>query len=538
MEKSVLISLTILVLINVVDSIINAVVGPSLIFYILESGGTYDLYGMLTSVFFLAHMLMTPVYGHWVDTNGNKYKLPYSSSFAFGIGGSIVYVLAAAAPKGTWAMSMIFFGRILTGLGVSGRTLAYSYVATALPLDKQRNSLTLISMTRFFGMFVGPFLNVLVAEIDFTVSLGSRFVLPINLLNAPGLLVMLGEGTLWVMMYLFLEDPPPKEVKRFSTVEPVKIKGWKQIWLAMTEPRLALPLANMFVMGFAFQLYGVGLAPAGNHLFGWEPVQISYVAALNSSVIILAMIFQLLASLVNAPDNLLIQLGNLCFFIGGIGTYLFWKEGTSVVLFLAPMALVYFGYPWLSPANRSKYTRAVYSIPELEGSHGVMQSLLTQTFALSGFLGPTFNASFVLRTPQEIDSSSDPHELTFLAWYIPVLSSIMILVGFYEEYFMGGKEEEVSGDAEKTAATEESALVRKSSVKRRRSSAITIDENFSTGFEVDRRLSAEVSLTCQDVGVSLPFDTSEEAKFRNYLLECQKELNSLITIVEKDVEME
>lgn len=103
---------------------------------------------------------------------------------------------------------------------------------------------------------------------------------------------------------------------------------------------------------------------------------------------------------------------------------------------------------------------------------------------------------------------------------------------------MGGKEKEVSGDAEETAATEESALVRKSNVQRRRSSAINIDENFSTGFEVDRRLSAEVSLTCQDVGVSLPFDTSEEAKFRNYLLECQKELNSLITIVEKDVEME
>ena len=91
-------------------------------------------------------------FGAWVDGNGNKYKAPYACAFALGIAGSLIYFLAILFPKGYWSVGVILLGRFITGLGESGRTLAYSWVATAIPRDEQRTTLTVMSMTRTGGL--------------------------------------------------------------------------------------------------------------------------------------------------------------------------------------------------------------------------------------------------------------------------------------------------------------------------------------------------------------------------------------------------
>ena len=145
---------------------------------------------------------------------------------------------------------MIFMGRLITGMGVAGRTLAYSYVATAVPRDQQRTTLTIMSMTRTFGMLLGPLLNLLVAEVDSELNLlGWR--VPVNPNNAPGLIVAASEVALLVATYFFLVDPPSGSGKSGtrSSGPPVKA-GLGDIWNAATHFDLALPMANMFVVMF------------------------------------------------------------------------------------------------------------------------------------------------------------------------------------------------------------------------------------------------------------------------------------------------
>ena len=136
MEKSLIISIIVLVMINITDSITNSVVGPSLIFYVKDMGGSKEQYGMIMSAAYLSGFIMMSFYGAWVDSNGNKYKAPYAAAFTLGIVGSFIYFLAVLFPKGNLAIGAILIGRLITGLGASGRTLAYSWVATAIPREE------------------------------------------------------------------------------------------------------------------------------------------------------------------------------------------------------------------------------------------------------------------------------------------------------------------------------------------------------------------------------------------------------------------
>jgi MFS family permease len=256
MEKSMIASIVMLLMINITDSVTNSVVGPSLIFYVTEMGGSKEEYGTIMSSTFLSGILMTSLYGAWVDRNGNRYKGPYAASFVLGMAGSLVYFLAAICPPGKFAMRVMLAGRLVTGMGSSGRTLAYTWVATAIPRENQRNVLTLLSMTRTVGMIMGPALNALVAKVDAKLVIASK-IIPITPNNSPGLLLFVGEGLLFAAMYVFLEDPPPK-VKDLSSLstenEPHSSASLKDIWNAVTSFDLALPMANLFFLMCNFTL--------------------------------------------------------------------------------------------------------------------------------------------------------------------------------------------------------------------------------------------------------------------------------------------
>ena len=142
-------------------------------------------------------------------------------------------------------------------MGSSGRTLAYSWVATAIPRDNQRTTLTIMSMTRSFGMILGPLLCRLVAEIDTEWKVFSNWiVIPVNPNNSPGMIVVLGESILFMATFLFLKDPQTKlEMGATSKrEEPSRKAGLKEIWEALTTFDLFLPMANLFTLMCCFTL--------------------------------------------------------------------------------------------------------------------------------------------------------------------------------------------------------------------------------------------------------------------------------------------
>lgn len=186
-----------------------------------------------------------------------------------------------------------------------------------------------------------------------------------------------------------------------------------------------------------------------------------------------------------------------------------------------------------------------------------MQSIFNQSFMIGGFLTPNFVTAFILRSPEEIDQSGSPYELSLWAWLIPISSLIMIVGLIYEEVaYKGGTNElgllskykEEDEPIEETPATEATKLLagkkvgkrrRSSKVgKGRRSSVVEIQQHFSRQYEVDRRSSVEAN------GIINPFETRDEINLRNRLLEDKKEWDELAKLdaameeQEEDIEME
>ena len=217
-ERSLLVSIVVLVMINVIDVIAYSIVTPSLIFYVVELGGTKEQYGMILSSSFLSSLIMMPIYGKWIDSNGNHYLPAYNTSFVFGFLGAVLYFGARMVPTTAhhsshynWAVGMIFAGAFMNGMGAASRTLAYSYVATAIPRDQQRTTLTIMSMTRSFGMILGPIINAFVSNINNTFFVigtsATSITIPIDRYNVVGLVLALGQVFLFILTNLFLLDP-------------------------------------------------------------------------------------------------------------------------------------------------------------------------------------------------------------------------------------------------------------------------------------------------------------------------------------------
>lgn len=260
------------------------------------------------------------------------------------------------------------------------------------------------------------------------------------------------------------------------------------------------------------------LSPVARNL-GWNPVQISEVTAYGSAIMAVAMVVSMVVSLSNVSDTLMISFGVGLFFISGSSMYLLWTEGVGYWQFTVPSYLVFIGYPFIGPASRSKYAKAIHSKKELEGSYGIMMSLINQATAFSGLIAPTLIASFVIRTKAEIDASPDKHSLTLGALYVPILCSL-VFVGLFYNYFFIEQPNKTEAKDDTDVVSENTALLGK---KAPRASILEISDTFSRTSEAYRRMSVEA------LGIPNPVDT----KYEQELLEELKRDEELWDELEK-----
>ena len=110
---------------------------------------------------------------------------------------------------------------------------------------------------RFPYRLLGPVANLLVAEINTSISIGS-LVIPVNPYNSVGLIVAVGEVILWLTMLCFLKEPPAKEkstLKGSNAEQTGQDKtGLGVILKALTHFDIWFPLAQGLAIIFGFQL--------------------------------------------------------------------------------------------------------------------------------------------------------------------------------------------------------------------------------------------------------------------------------------------
>jgi Na+/melibiose symporter-like transporter len=118
---------------------------------------------------------------------------------------------------------------------------------------------------------------------------------------------------------------------------------------------------------------------------GWGPVAISTVLGGTSFVIFFCMMLTIFLS-DKVSDLAMVAFGNFMWILGGGGMYLLWKRDAKVWHYVLPVVLAISGFPFISAANRSNFTKAVCDKPELEGSQALMQSVLSMAASVAGFV--------------------------------------------------------------------------------------------------------------------------------------------------------
>eukprot|EP00536_Pseudo-nitzschia_multiseries_P002964 jgi/Psemu1/236229/estExt_Genewise1.C_420039 len=448
----------VLVSITVMDNLMGAVFGPTLIFYVTELGGTKEQYGMICSAVALSTMIAIPIYGTWVDSNGNKYTVPYLTSYLLGILSSIIYFLTILLPKGSIAIYSLLFSRLLGGASIAGRTLAYSWVASAIPPDEQRGVFSILSASKTIGMIAGPVSNYLVSKINTEFKVLGVTV-PINSNNSIGLLMVGGQIILIILTLSFLQEPHRAEKKLEEEPEsgiPESGRKSRGVWYALTHFSIFFPVFTMFIVVCHLSLLETALPPVARNM-GWSPVEISEVSACGSTVMALSMVLSLIVAMGSISDNGMISFGFGTLCISGLSMYVWWTEGVGYLQFTLPTYLIYLSYPFIGPANRTTFTNAVRGNKELEGSHGIMMSLIQQASALASFICPSLVARFVLRNKEDIEASLDKHQITAGVLSFPLLSSLVIGGLIYQHSIDHSVKEDPDDDPE--AVSESTSLL-------------------------------------------------------------------------------
>lgn len=254
-QKSALVSLA---CVGLVDAISYMVVAPSLIFYVEQVGGSLGQYGFILSAFSFASFCAKPVLGTWADVSGNKFRAPYLASIFLAMLGGFLYFYASAFQENTpVAVGLILGGRILGGFGAANAALGFAYLASVVPPDEQTKVNSLLSMTRIIGMAAGPGFNVLLKDINTTITIGEK-TLVVDSLNSVGLFLVISNLLGMLFIFFLLKDPGPRLHTGLSNISDCKGECHGSRWdfiKTFFGLDIVLPIITIFVVNSNFQLY-------------------------------------------------------------------------------------------------------------------------------------------------------------------------------------------------------------------------------------------------------------------------------------------
>ena len=115
-------------------------------------------------------------------------------------------------------------------------------------------------------------------------------------------------------------------------------------------------------------------------------MQTSGVLGATSILLFFSMLGVLFLSSRKVPDSVLVAIGNIGWIIGGTLIYFLWVADAKAWQFVLPVVISVCGFPFIGAPNRSNFTKAVDTKPELDDLQGSMQAVLSMFASVAGFV--------------------------------------------------------------------------------------------------------------------------------------------------------
>lgn len=222
----------------------------------------------------------------------------------------------------------------------------------------------------------------------------------------------------------------------------------------------------------------------------------------NALIMFVLMMLVMFLSVKKVSDTLLVIVGSCLGMIGGLMVYYLWTYQAPVWHYVLPIVFSIAGFPFIMPCNRSNFTKAVKSKPELKNAQSMMQAIMSMGASVGGFVAPILVSVFVLRSAEDVDASPNQRELSPAASYVPITFALCILGLWYQSHAVK-RREKVRPETVVVAPSEGTSLLTQlHGGDSRRSSVMEISQEFSRMNEANRRSSVEI------MGVASPFDTA------------------------------
>jgi DHA1 family tetracycline resistance protein-like MFS transporter len=403
MKRSPLLVIFITVFIDLVGF---GIVIPVLPYYAegTKFGATPTQVGLLFASYSVMQLVFAPVLGRLSDKYGRRPILLMSL-----LGTAIGFLVLGFATT-LW---MLFVGRIIDGISGGNISTAQAYIADVTTKENRAKGMGLIGAAFGLGFVFGPAIGGIL----------SRWGINVPFLFAGGLAFANA-----ILLYFTLpETVTPDHPARVSAASG---RGWRQLLIAMREPRLAYVLAIYFLGIVAFSMMTATFSLFMMFRLGYDAFHNGWVFAF---VGIISAIIQggLIGKLVKRfGEPLLIIVGALLF-SASLFFIPFVTLTSGLVALLALGATTAIGQALSAPSLSSLASKTA-SAGEQGGVLGVMQSVAS----LARAVGPSLAAVLIYSAIAHVGYDGVPQKMSDASilrtfWTAGVIQFLGLLLALY-----------------------------------------------------------------------------------------------------------
>ena len=403
MKRSPLLVIFITVFIDLVGF---GIVIPVLPYYAegTKFGATPTQVGLLFASYSVMQLVFSPVLGRLSDKYGRRPILLMSL-----LGTAIGFLILGFATT-LW---MLFVGRIVDGISGGNISTAQAYIADVTTKEDRAKGMGLIGAAFGLGFVFGPAIGGIL----------SRWGVNVPFLFAGGLAFANA-----ILLYFTLpETVTPDHPARVSAASG---RGWRQLLVALREPRLAYVLAIYFLGIVAFSIMTATFSLFMMFRLGYDAFHNGWVFAF---VGIISATIQggLIGKLVKRfGEPLLIIVGALLF-SASLFAIPFVTIASGLVALLALGAVTAIGQALSAPSLSSLASKTA-SAAEQGGVLGVMQSVAS----LARAVGPSLAAVLIYSAVAHVGYDGVPQKMSDASllrtfWTAGVIQFVGLLIALY-----------------------------------------------------------------------------------------------------------